>query len=177
MRNLQKIISDAENFKRQRGNLANGIKSVDEKYKAKLSQYDLEHKRRLEIIESERQSNITSANSKAQKNIADYAKMKGSLQEYGSDVRQWCPQSELSHYVPNPERVNESELNQLLKMLQEQGVIAWIKRTFRLAGYSSRKEMALSLCKKIEDACAYCNDRISAIEKECEIERGKIVTA
>ena len=36
--------------------------------------------------------------------------------------------------------------------------------------------MALELCKKIEDACAYCNVKISTIQENCEIERGKIVT-
>ena len=176
MRNLQKILSDAENFKSKRGSLASGIKSVDDKYRTKLSQDESEHKRRLGVIESERQSKIASVDGKAKKDIADYVKMKGSLQEYVGPVRQWCSQSDLSHYVPNPERVNENELNQLLKMLQEQGIIAWIKRTFKLDGYSSRNEMAFELCKKIEDACAYCNVKISAIEENCEIERGKIVT-
>lgn len=176
MRNLQKILSDAEKFKSKRGNLASGINSVDDKYRTKLSQDESEHKQQLDIIESERQSKIAFTDGKAKKDIADYVKMKGSLQEYASPVRQWCSQSELLHYVPNPERVNENELNQLLKMLQEQGIVAWIKRTFKLAGYSSRNEMALELCKKIEDACAYCNVKISAIEENCEIERGKIVT-
>ena len=176
MRNLQKIILEAENFRSKRGSLASGVKSVDEKYRTKLSQEDSEHKRRLDVIESERQGKIALVDGKAKKDVADYVKMKGSLQEYVGPVRQWCSQNELSQYVPNPERVNENELNQLLKMLQEQGIIAWIKRTFKIGGYSSRNEMALELCKKIEDACAYCNVKISTIQENCEIERGKIVT-
>lgn len=176
MRNLQKIFLDAENFKNKRGSLASSVKSVDDKYRTKLSQDESDHKQQLSVIELERQSKIASIDGKAKKDIADYVKMKGSLQEYVGPVRQWCSQSELSHYEPNPERVNENELNQLLRMLQEQGIIAWIKRTFKIDGYSSRNEMALDLCKKIEDACAYCNVKISAIEENCEIERGKITT-
>lgn len=176
MRNLQKIFLDAENFKNKRRSLVSSVKSVDDKYGTKLSQDESDHKQRLSVIESERQSKIVSIDGKAQKDIANYVKMKGSLQEYVEPVRQWCSQSELSHYEPNPERVNENELNQLLRMLQEQGIIPWIKRTFKIDGYSSRNEMALDLCKKIEDACAYCNLKISAVEENCEIERGKITT-
>lgn len=176
MRNLQKIFSDAEIFKSKRGSLASSIRSVDDKYKTKLSQDESGHKQRLSVIESERQSKIATIDGKAKNDIADYVRMKGSLQEYVGPVRQWCSQIEMSHYVPNPERVNENELNQLLQMLQEQGIIAWIKRTFKIDGYSSRSEMALDLCKKIEDACAYCNVKISEIQDNCEKERGRIVT-
>ena len=176
MRNLKKIFSDVESFKNKRKSLASNIKSVDDKYRERLLRDEGDHKQRLNAIESEKQNKIVTVNEKAKKDISDYAKIKESLQEYAGLVRQWLSQSEISHYIPNPERVNENELNQLLKMLQEQGIIAWIKRTFKINGYSSRSEMALALCKKIEDACAYCYAQISIIEENCEIEREKIVT-
>ena len=114
--------------------------------------------------------------SEKKKGSKDYVRMKNSLQQYVEPVRQWCPKKESLNYTPNPSRVNEAELNQLIQMLQEQGIMAWIKRTFKLGGYSSRAEMALELCQKIEDACAFCDVKIAAIETRAETDRNAQVT-
>ena len=176
MENLQELLAEAARFRDKRSILARNLKSLDEKQRNAMSKLESEHTSRLNNLERERQAAIASIESRAKKEISDYVQMKSSLQKYVEPVRQWCSKYDLVNYIPNPTRVNESELNQLIRMLQEQGVMAWIKRTFKLGGYSSRAEMALDLCKKIEDACAYCNDKISEIESRAERERSSQVT-
>ena len=176
MKELQELLSEAAHFKGRRSSLAQGLKSVDERYKKNLEALESEHSSKLKNFEAERQSAIASIESRAKKEIGDYIQMKNSLQKYVEPVRQWCPKTEISNYTPNPARVNETELNNLIRMLQEQGIMAWIKRTFKLDGYSSRFEMAYDLCCKIEDACAYCNEKISSIEARAESERNAQVT-
>ena len=176
MKKLQELLSEAAHFKGRRSSLAQGLKSVDERYKKNLEALESEHASKLKNFEAERQSAIASIESRAKKEIGDYIQMKNSLQKYVEPVRQWCPKTEISNYTPNPARVNETELNNLIRMLQEQGIMAWIKRTFKLDGYSSRSEMAYDLCCKIEDACAYCNEKISSIEARAESERNAQVT-
>lgn len=176
MKRLQELLSEAAHFKSRRSSLAQGLKSVDDRYRQNLAALEEQHASRLNNLEAERQSALSAIESRAKKEIADYIQMKNSLQKYVEPVRQWCPKTDISNYTPNPSRVNEHELNKLIQMLQEQGIMAWIKRTFKLDGYSSRSEMALDLCCKIEDACAYCNERIAAIESRAESDRNAQVT-
>lgn len=176
MKRLQELLSEATHFKSRRSSLAQGLKSVDDRYRQNLAALEEQHASRLNNLEAERQSALSAIESRAKKEIADYIQMKNSLQKYVEPVRQWCPKTDISNYTPNPSRVNEHELNKLIQMLQEQGIMAWIKRTFKLDGYSSRSEMALDLCCKIEDACAYCNERIAAIESSAESDRNAQVT-
>ena len=135
-----------------------------------------EHISKLNNFEHEREAAIIAIESRAKKEISVYVQMKSSFQKYIEPVKQWCSKADLVKYTPNPARVNEVELNQLIRMLQEQGIMAWIKRTFKLDGYSSRAEMALDLCKRIEDACTYCNNKISDIEARAERECSDQVT-
>lgn len=176
MKKLQELLAEAAHFRSRRSSLAQNLKSLDEKQRKAMDKLESEHTSKLNNLESERQTAIAAIESRAKKEISDYVQMKNSLQKYVEPVRQWCSKSDLVNYTPNPARVNESELNQLIRMLQEQGIMAWIKRTFKLDGYSSRAEMALDLCQKIEDACAYCNDKISEIESRAERERSSQVT-
>lgn len=176
MENLQELLEEAAHFRSRRNLLAKNLKSLDEKQRDTMSRLESAHASRLNSIERERQAAIAAIESRAKKEISDYVQIKNSLQKYTEPVRQWCPKTSLANYTPNPARVNESELNLLIKMLQEQGIMAWIKRTLRLGGYSSRAEMALELCQKIEDACAYCNDKISQIESDAERESSAQVT-
>lgn len=176
MKELQELFSEATRFNLKRSALAQGLKSVDDRYHQNLATLEERHASRLNNLEVERQSAISAIESHAKKEIADYIQMKCSLQKYMEPVKQWCSKSGISQYTPNPSKVNEHELNKLLQMLQEQGIMAWVKRTFKLDGYSSRSEMALDLCCKIEDACAYCNERISAIESRAESDRNAQVT-
>lgn len=106
------------------------------------------HASKLNNFENEREAAIDAIESRAKREISGYVQMKSCLQKYVEPVRQWCSKSDLMNYTPNPARVNEAELDQLIRMLQEQGILAWIKRTFKLDGYSSRAEMVLDLCKK-----------------------------
>lgn len=176
MKEIQELLAEAALFKDRRGNLARAIKQVDDRFKKDLDALEVRHTSRINNFEAERQSAISAIESRARKEIADYIQMKNSLQRYIDPVKQWCPKSSMINSTPNPARVNEAELNQLINMLQEQGLMAWIKRTFKLDGYSSRSEMALDLCRKIEDACAYCNERVAAIERRAEDERNQQVT-
>lgn len=176
MKEIQELLAEAAHFKDRRGNLARGLKQVDERFKKELEALEARHTSRISNFEAERQTAISAIESRAKKEIADYIQMKNSLQRYIDPVKQWCPKPSMINYTPNPARVNEAELNQLINMLQEQGLMAWIKRTFKLDGYASRAEMALDLCRKIEDACAYCNERVSAIERRAEDERNQQVT-
>lgn len=176
MKRLQELLAEAAHFKSRRGSLAQGLKNVDDRYRQNLATLKEQHASRLNNLESERQAALSAIESRAKKEIADYIQMENNLQKYVEPVRQWCPKTDIANYTPNPSRVNEHELNKLIQMLQEQGIMAWIKRTFKLDGYSSRTEMALDLCCKIEDACAYCNERIAAIEARAESDRNAQVT-
>lgn len=176
MKELQELLAEAAHFRNRRSNLAQGLRDVDIRFKHDLDALESGHASRINNFEAERQTALSAIESRAKKEIADYIQMKNSLQQYIDPVRQWCPKSSMVNYTPNPSRVNEAEVNQLIRMLQEQGLMAWIKRTFKLDGYSSRSEMALDLCRKIEDACAYCNERIESIEARAESERNQQVT-
>lgn len=176
MKRLQEILSEASRFKSRRASLAQALKSVDERYRKNLEGLENEHAAKVRALEAERQSSLSSIESRAKKSVADYIQMRNSLQKYIEPVKQWCPKNATINYSPNPARVNEAELNQLIHMLQEQGILAWIKRTFKLDGYSSRSEMALELCQKIEDACAYCDERIASVQSRAEADRSAQVT-
>lgn len=176
MKKLQELLAEAASFRNRRSGLAQSLKGLDEKQRKAMEKIESEHLSKLNNYESERQINIAAIESRAKKEISDYEQMKHSLRKYAEPVKQWCATSDLVDYRPNPARVNEAELTQLIKMLQEQGVMAWIKRTFKLDGYSSRANMALDLCQKIEDACTYCNDRINEIESRADQERSAVVT-
>lgn len=176
MRRVQELLVEAAQFRNKRSNLAQNLKNLDERQRKALEKIEIEHTSKLNNIERERKVAIATIESRANKEITDYVQMKSSLQKYVEPVRQWCSMSELVNYIPNPACVNEAEINQLIIMLQEQGIMAWIKRTFKLDGYSSRAEMAFDLCKKIEDACAYCNNKISDIECRAERECSSQIT-
>lgn len=176
MKELQELLAEAEHFKERRSGLALNLKRVDEQYKKDIESLEAKLASKIKSYESERKSALSAIESQAKNEIANYTRMKNSLQQYLEPARQWCPKSSLMNYMPNPARINEAEVGQLIRMLQEQGFMAWIKRTFKLGGYSSRTEMALDLSRKIEDACAYCNERIDAIETRAEDEKSKQVT-
>ena len=176
MKELQELLDEATHFNNKRRNLAQGLRDVDIRFKHDFEALESSHISRINTFETERQTALSAIETHAKKDVVDFIQMKNSLQQYADSVRQWCPQSSMINYTPNPSRVNEAEVNQLIKMLQEQGLKAWIKRTFKLDGYSSRADMALDLCQKIEDACAYCNDKIKSIEDRAEGERNQQVT-
>ena len=177
MREFKELLIEASSFRERRARLAKSLVSVDERYKADLEKLESKHNSYITNFESEKRAEINASDSRAKKEIADYIQMKNSLQQYIEPVRQWCPPTLINDYKPNPARVNEKEVNQLIVMLQEQGILAWIKRTFKLGGYSSRAEMALELCHKIEDACAYCYEKIETIENRAKTEQETIITA
>lgn len=176
MKELQELLAEAAHFKNRRSNLAQGLRDVDVRFKKNIKALESRHTSKINNFKAERQAALSAIESRAKKEIADYIQMKNSLQQYIDPVRQWCLKSSIVNYAPNPSRVNEAEVNQLIRMLQEQGLMAWIKRTFKIDGYYSRADMALDLCRKIEDACAYCNEKIAAIEARAEDERNRQVT-
>ena len=176
MKELLLLIDEASRFKNRRSNLAQALKDVDVRFRRESDELDAKHAARNNNLEAERQTAIKSISSRAQNSISDYVQMKNSLQKYLDPIRQWCPKSSLAGYIPNPSRVNETEVNELLKKLQAQGLMAWIKRTFKLDGYSSRSEMALDLTCKIEDACAYCDVRIDELQSRSEEQKNKQLT-
>ena len=176
MKRLQELLAEAAHFRSRRASLAQNLTSLDERQRKAMERLETEHASKLRNYESERQASMAAIQSKAKNMISEYAQMKNSLHRYADPVKKWCVPSDLASYTPNPARVNEAELTQLIRMLQEQGIMAWIKRTFKLNGYSSRADMALSLFKKIEDACAYCNEKISEIETSAEHQRSAKVT-
>ena len=176
MDEIRSIIEEAAKFREKRRSLAISLKQVDERYKSDASVLDSKQAKMISNCEEEKQAAISILDSRSRKEIANYVAMKNNLKKYLDPVRQWCSREALMAYTPNPARVNEAEVIQLLTMLQEEGIVAWIKRTFKLGGYSSRAEMALDLSQKIEDACAYCNEKITAIEKNNENERANQTT-
>lgn len=176
MENLKELLLEATRFRERRRTLGQDLKSVDARYQDNLAALEAAHVSALKNFDDERQTATDAVASRAKKEIADYVQMKSDFQKYVQPIRQWCPDAALASYHPNPSRVNENELARLLRMLQEQGILAWIKRTFKLSGYSSRNDMALDLCQKAEDACAYCNIQIDAIQSQAETKKDAQIT-
>lgn len=176
MDKVKQVLKEANDFRVKRSSLAKNLKVVDDKYNNIAMKSNDAHKSKLEQIENSKNNKIASLEKSTSKQIADYSQMKISLEEYVKPARKWCSAMELSRYVPNPSRVNEQELNQLISMIQEQGILAWIKRTFKLGGYSSREAMARELCEKVEDAGAYINERIEELQQKASREKSTYVT-
>lgn len=124
MKKLQELLAEAAHFRNRRSSLAQNLKGLDDKQRKALEKLESEHTSKLNNYESEREAAIAAIESRAKKEISDYVQMKSSLQKYVEPVRQWCSKSDLVNYTPNPARVNEAELNQLIRMLQEQGIMA-----------------------------------------------------
>lgn len=175
MKKIQELLDEAAYFRKRRSNLVQNLKSLEEKQCKEMEKLESEHTSKLNKYETDRQTAIVAIESRAKEEISDYVQMKKDLQKYVESIRQWCPKSDIVNYTPNAARINEAELNQLMMMLQEQGIMAWIKRTFKLDGHSSRAEMSLELCQKIEDACSYCNNKIDEIESRAESKRSNQV--
>lgn len=176
MQKIQELLAEANYLRNRRENLAQNLGRVDRRQREKMRELEHEHTSKLNGFEKECQMAIVTIETHAKKAISDYVQMKSDLQKYVEPARRWCPKSELKNYDPTPACANEVELNQLISMLQEQGAMAGLKRMLRVGNYSLKSEMALSLCKKIEDACAYYNNRIDEIETEAERERSAQMT-
>ena len=167
MKEIQQLYDDAAQFRARRNALAQNLKNVDVQHVERNAILDREHTATVNALEAEKVAALSSYDSRARKEMSSYIEMKRSLQSFAEPIAQWCNEEEIRIYQPNPARVNEDELNKLVQMVQEQGVLAWLKRTFRIGGYSSRAEMAFELCMKIEDACAFCDEKISEAEMRC----------
>lgn len=175
MENLTKILAEAAEFRNRRHNLAKNLKSLSEKEKREKEKLESEHNSKISNLQSERQANEDADSSRAQKEIAGYTQIKNRIQEQVKPFKKKY-KSSIERYIPKPESVDEDELTQIVEKIQEQGLMAWIKRTFSLDGYASRPEMARNLCFKAEDYCAYCDVRIERIESETERRRSERVT-
>ena len=176
MEELRTLYAEAAQFRAKRSTLVTNLKNADSQHLKRLEELERSRVSKIKNLEMERESALAACDAQAQKDVSAYAEMKSTLQSFVTPIRHWCPDAAIRAYQPNPARVNEAEVNRLIKMVQEQGIIAWLKRTFRLDGYASRGEMALSLCEKIEDACAYCNLRIQETETTCTTARQEQVT-
>lgn len=176
MKQLQELYTEAVQFRGKRARLAENVLNVDGQFREAFARLESAHNAALETLETERQAAIAVCESRVKREIQGYSQKKQSLQSFLGPASQWCPKGALQSYRPKAERVNEAELNELVRMLQEEGIIAWVKRTFHLGGYSSRAEMALELSQKIEDACAYCQAKIDDGESKLDRERAAYTT-
>ena len=158
----------AEEYKRSRRKLAENLKKVDEDYSSEIASLEQDRIKTVSGIEGRRDSNTKTVESQTAKWISDYETTKDRLRQYSRQIAAWCPKGSVDSYTPNPANVTEHELDRLVKMVQEQGFVAWIKRTFKLNGYASRSVMAYELFCKVEDACAYCDDKIDDVKRDGE---------
>lgn len=176
MEELRKLYGEAAAFRARRAALAAKLKEIDARHQERLDKLERDRASRAKALEKDREAGLAACDARTQRDISSYVEMKSTLQSFAAPVRHLCPQEAIRAYRPNPARVNEAEVNRLIEMVQEQGIIAWFKRTFRLGGYASRGEMALSLFEKVEDACAYCNLRIQEAESASSAARQELVT-
>ncbi len=177
MEELRKLYYEAAQFRAKRGSLAAALKDTDTQHQKRLQDLERSRVSTVKALEKERESALALCGARAQKDISDYTEMKNALRSFVKPIQHWYPAEVMRSYQPNPERVNEAEVDRLIRMVQEQGILAWIKRTLRLNGYASREVMARELCEKIEDACAYCNLRIQEAEASSTSARQEQVTA
>ncbi len=172
---IKEIIKEVSQFKAKRNKLTANLLEVDEQYNEYLKKSESEYNEKVHQIEDEEKRKISQINEKAKHNISENIKAKESLQDYIGQILQWCPDS-VSNYIPNPSQVDQGKVNQLLKRLQEQGIIAWVKRTFKIEGYSSRAEMASDLYFQIIDACAFCDECNFQIESKTKEDNERTIT-
>lgn len=164
MKNLENILAEAERFRARRSSLAAKLAEVDDRYQALLKQAETDLTSAQKNLTDEQKAANEMADARAKKEIADYSQKKADLQSSLDPVLSLCPRDMRRNYLPNPSRVNEAEVNQLIAKIREQGILAWLKRLFHVGGYSSRQEMAMSVFRQISDACAYCDERITAAQ-------------
>lgn len=177
MNQLQTLYSTADQFRNRRARLAAKVADVDAWYREEMAKLQSDHTSRLQNLDAECQSAIAACESRTKKEIAGYVEKERSLQIFQASVHELCPTGSVQQYHPRPEQVCEIELNELVRMLQEQGVVAWLKRTLGWGGYRSKAKMALELSHKIEDSCAYCLAKIESVETKYDQEKAKYLTA
>lgn len=164
VKELEFIVSEAERFRAKRANLAQTYKNVQAENTAQLDRLSKDHAERMSTITRKCDDTQKLIRDRAREDVKVYSGMYSSLDDFYHPVSKWCPKTSLLNYQPDPSRANEAELNQLISMVQEEGIMAWIKRTFHLNGYASRQDMARELCEKILDGKAYCEEHIEAIK-------------
>lgn len=177
MNELEQIYAGAKRFTDRRAELARNLKNQDTEHARRNQELNARHEAAVRQADAERNSANQLIESRSQKSVAEYTAMKKSLQDFLTPVMHLCPKDKVRTYVPNASRVNEKEVNDLVRMIQEQGILAWIKRTFHLGGYSSKENMAFEAYCKIEDACAFCNGKIAEAENRSNSERQQQATA
>ena len=177
MSELEQLFDLAGRYTAMRESLARDLLQVDERFKKNKTALENKLLKQKDLILKEKDSGIEIERNKAQKTADAYLSMQSGLLEYKGQAERWCPRGLSERYSPQPERVNESELNQLLSKLQAEGFIAWIKRTFRIGGFASRAEMAMDLYEKIEDGCAYCQAKITRAEEDLQAAIQTLTTA
>ena len=168
MKQLQKIYTEAEGFRAKRAALAAQLGQIDARYDEETRRMSSGRRAELERLEAEREAATRQREAQVRDRIRGYTEMKTGLQKLLNSIRQWCPRDYAMRYQPRPERANEAELQELLRKVQEQGFLAWLKRLLKIGGYSSREEMSRAMFEKLADAMAYCDERIDSLQREFE---------
>ncbi len=170
MNNIDKILAEANRFKEKRASLAAAYRNIQNGNLANLEQVDSEYMARVNVISQNYEGSRQLIQSRADNEVLGYRTLNARLNAFFQPVSEWCSKSDLSGYVPDPSRVDERELQKLIGMIQEHGVISFFKRTLKLNGYSSRSQMARELCEKILDSKAYCTKCIDTIQSKAKHE-------
>lgn len=176
MKEIRKLLEQAKHFDLIRSEAQKNIKNIDVQYNARLNTASKNHEDKVKSLENERQNELNSADAHTKTVLREYADKKELLVKRENELKRWFDSSLLINYKASPTRLNDSEVTKLVSMLNEGGLLAWIKRTFKIGGYSSRSDMAYNACTLIEDAIAYYNERIDEIERDTAAKQSEIIT-
>lgn len=168
MNELRNIFLQSEQLQNRYDLLSDQIPAADRRFSAREQElteaFDRTRSELKQALASEQERNSFEQETQ----IGQYTQMQELLQELAEQVSHLCPQDELEAYIPDPSQICEEDVRELIAMTQEGGFLAWIKRTFRLGGYGSRSEMAMSAMMQIKNAWAYCEKHIESIRQTCE---------
>ncbi|MGN0679290.1 MAG: FtsK/SpoIIIE domain-containing protein [Oscillospiraceae bacterium] len=176
MKEIVRILDEAKRFVEKRSMASSNVKYVENSYSDRLISAKQNHEKNIDSLETQRKTEIYQIGVNLRNRTQEYAEKKALLVKREEELKHWCDSSLLESYKPNPSRLNDTELFNLVSMLNESGLIAWIKRTFKIGGYSSRAEMAYQACRLIEDAIAFCCEKIDEIEKDSKEKENSVIT-
>lgn len=165
MQDLEIYFNQARAFKVKREQAADKLVEVERHYTTEAQKIAQKYQAMHRSNDSWAESQISQLYDETNARRMSYLKTKELLDDYPQQAAQFCGEMPVFTYSPQPDKVNEQILADLMRMISEDGLLAWIKRTFRLGGYRSRKELARRLCEHVRDAQAYCDVQIAKLNE------------
>lgn len=162
MKDLSWYYEEADKFKRQRAELGAALGAIDQRKAAEIQRLNERYQKQNASIDAFYRNRRDGLYADYERDADKYDEQRKKLNSYYETAKQWCGKSLAGNYIPHAERVNDYELQKLIEMIEERGVVAWFKRCFQIGGYKPRHELASDLYERICDCIAYCEAQTAA---------------